>query len=72
MPVILSTSMAWEAANEAVVMENERIASMIVRKSLVEMVINCWGGAEVLGPDISDRAVGIGAEGSGGIEDIGA
>ena len=24
----------------------------------------CWGGAEVLGPAIPDRAVGMGAEGS--------
>ena len=68
----LSASVAWEAANEAAVMENERTASMIVRKSLVEMVINCWGSVEVLGPAISDRVVGMGAEGSGGIEDIGA
>ena len=42
--------MEREAENEAAVMENERTASMIVRKSLVEMVTNCWGGAEVLGP----------------------
>ena len=43
---------------------------MIVRKSLVEMVMNCWGSAEVLGPAISDRAVGMGAEGSEGGEGI--
>ena len=45
-------------------------ASMIVRKSLVERVMYCWGGAKVLGPAISDRAVGIGAEGFGGVEGI--
>ena len=45
---------------------------MIVKKSLVEMVMNCWGGAKVLDPAISDRAVGMGAEGSEGIEGIGA
>ena len=64
-------SVAWEAAKEVVVMENERTASMIVRKSLVEMVMNCWCDAKVLGLTISDRVVGMGAEGSGGIEGIG-
>ena len=46
--------MAWEAANEATVTENERTASIIVRKSLAEMVMYCWGGVEVLDPAISD------------------
>ena len=32
-------SVAWEAANEAVMAENVRTASMIVRKSLVERVM---------------------------------
>ena len=72
MRVILSASVAWEAANEAAVMEYERTASIIARKSLVEMVMYCWGGVGVLGPAISDRAVGIGAEGSRGGEGIGA
>ena len=62
--------MAWEAPNEAAVAENVWTASMIVRKSLVERVMYCWGSAEVLDPSISDRAVGMGAEGSRGIEDI--
>ena len=70
MRVILSVSVAWEAAKEAAVMENEWTASMIVRKSLVEMVMNCWCDAKVLGLTISDRAMGMGAEGSGGIEGI--
>ena len=64
--------MAWEAANDAAVAENVRTASMIVGKSLVERVMYCWGGAEVLGPTIPDRAVGMGVEGSGGVEGIGA
>ena len=68
--VILSTSVAWEAANDAAVAENVRTASMIVRKSLVERVMYCWGGAEVLCPAISDRAVGMGAKGSGGAEGV--
>ena len=72
MRVILSANVAWEAANDAVVAENVRTASMIVRKSLVERVMYCWGSAEVLGSAIPDRAVGMGAEGSGGVEGIGA
>ena len=70
--VILSTNAALEAANDAAVAENVQSASMIVRKSLVERVMYCWGGAEVLGLAISDRAVGMGAEGSGGAEGVGA
>ena len=62
--------MAWEAANDAVVAENVRTASMIVRKSLVDRVMYCRGGAEVLDPAISDRAVGMGPDGSGGVEGI--
>ena len=64
--------MAWEVANDAVVAENVQTASMIVRKSLVERVMYCWGGAKVLGPAILDRAVGMGVEGSRAVEGIGA
>ena len=70
--VILSTSVAWEAANEAAVAENVWTVSMRARKSLVERVMYCGGGAEVLGPAIFDRSVGMGPEGSGGVEGIGA
>ena len=38
------------------------IASMMVRKSRVEIVIYCGGGAEVLGPTTSIGVV-LGAEG---------
>ena len=72
MRVILPASTAWEAANDAVVAENVRTASMIVKKSLVERVMYCGGGAEMLSPSISDLAVGMGPEGSGGVEGIGA
>ena len=72
MRVILSASVTWEAANDAVVAENVRTASMIVRKSLVERVMYCGGGAEVLGLAISDLAVGMGPKVSGGVEGIGA
>ena len=68
--VILSTSVAWEAANDVVVAENVPTAAMIIRKSMVERVMYCRGGAEVLDPAISDRAVGMGPEGSGGVEGI--
>ena len=68
--VILSASVACEVANEAVVAENVRTISMRARKPLAERVIYCEGGAEVLDPAISDRAVGIWFVGSGGAEGI--
>ena len=69
--VILSAIVACEAANEAVVVENVRTVSMRARKSLAERVMYYGGYAEVLGLAISDRAVGMGPEGSGGAEGIG-
>ena len=68
--VILSASVAYEAANQAVVAENVRTVSIRARKSLEERVMYYGGGAEVLDPAISDRAVGMGLEGSGGAEGI--
>ena len=53
MRVILSTRAAWVVANDADVEENVRTASMMVRKSRVEIVIYCEGSAEVLGPATS-------------------
>ena len=70
MRVILSISAAWEAANDVVVAENVLTASMIVKESLVERVMYYWGSAEVLGPAIPDRTVGMGPEGSEGVEGI--
>ena len=64
--------MACEAANEAVVAENVRTVSMRARKSLAERVMYCGGYVEVLGPAISDRAMGIGTEVCGEAEGIGA
>ena len=68
--VILSAKSAWEAANDADVEENVRTASMMVRKSRVEIVICCRGGAEVLATALSVGVVlGVGGlentEGSG-------
>ena len=70
--VILSSSVAYEAANEAVVAENVRTVSMRVRKSLAERVMYCGGCVEVLGPAISDRARGTRPEVCGEVEGIGA
>ena len=64
--------MSCEAANEAVVAENVRTVSMRARKSLAERVMYYGGGAKVLSLAISDRAVGMGLEGSEGAEGIGA
>ena len=70
--VILFASVACEAVNEAVVAENVRTVSMRARKSLAERVMYCGGCVEVLGPAISDRAVGMGPEVCGEEEGIGA
>ena len=68
--IILSASVAFEAANEVVVVENVRTVSMRARKSLAERVIYCRGCVEVLGPTISDRTVGMGPEVYGEVEGI--
>ena len=70
MRVILSTRAACEAAKEAVVAENVRTVSIRARKSLAERVIYCGGCAEVLGPAVSDRTVGMEPEVCGEIEGI--
>ena len=41
MRVILSARAAWAVANDVDVTENVRTASMMVKKSKVEMVIDC-------------------------------
>ena len=46
--VILSARATWVVANDANIEENVRTASILVKKSRVEMVICCGGGAEVL------------------------
>ena len=69
MRVILSARAVWAVANDADVEENVRTASMMVRKFQVEIVIYCGGGTDVLDPTTSIGVV-LGAEGSGGAEDI--
>ena len=60
MSAILSAKAVWAAVNDADVAENERIVSIMVRKSRVDMEICCGGAADALGP--SD-AVGAGGAG---------
>ena len=55
--VILSARVAWAVANDAVVVENMRTSSMMVKKSGVEIVICCGGGAEVLSTALSGGVV---------------
>ena len=59
---ILSTKAIWAAVNDADVAEKERTASIMARKSRVDMEICCGGAADVLGP--SD------AVGAGGVRDL--
>ena len=69
MRVILSPRAEWAVANDADAEENVWIASMMVRKSWVEILIYCGGDAEVQGPATSAGAVGLGVEGFEGAED---
>ena len=64
--VILSAKVVWAAAKGADVAENVRTASIIARKSRVDMEICFSGGTDVLG--LTDAA---GAGGIGGAEDAG-
>ena len=68
--VIVSARATWIVANDADVEENVWTASMMVRKSRVEIVIYYEGGADVLGSAASVRVV-LRAKGSGGAEDVG-
>ena len=68
MRVILSARVAWAVANDANVVENVRTASMMTRKSRVDIEIYCYGGAMVLGLTTYAGAVVSGVEGSRGAE----
>ena len=70
--VILSARAAWAVANDVDVAENVRTASMMARKSRVDIEIYYGGGAVVLGPTTFAGAVVLGGEGSGGVEEVGA
>ena len=62
--VILSAKVMWAKEKDAYVDEKVRTASIIVRKSQVDMEICCGGGANVLSPTNV-----VGAGGIGGVED---
>ena len=50
MRIILLTKVVWAAAKDVNVAEKVQTASMIARKSQVDMEICCGGGADALGP----------------------
>ena len=60
MRAILFAKAVWAAANDADVAEKVRTASIMARKSRVDMEICCSGAANVLGPSGA-----VGAEGAG-------
>ena len=72
MLVILSSRATWAAAKDVEVTEKVWNASIMVRKSRVDIEICCGGGAVVLGLATSIGAVVLGVEGSGGTNDVGA
>ena len=65
------TRAAWAVVNDADVEENVRTASMMVKKSRMEIVIWCEGGAEVLAVAPSVGAI-LGAWGLERTEESGA
>ena len=69
MCVILSAKAIWVAANDADVVEKVQAASIIARKSRVDMEICYGGGAYVLGP--SDAVGARDTEGAGDADDVG-
>ena len=72
MQVILSARAVWVAAKDAKVIEKAQTASMMTRKSQVEMVISCEGDAEVLDPATSVGVMVLGVGGYGGAEEVGS
>ena len=58
--VILSAKAVWAVVNNANVVEKERTASIMARKSRVDMGICFCGAADVLGPSVSVGAGGVG------------
>ena len=59
--VILSARAAWVVANDADVVENVQTASMMTKKSRVDIEIYCCDGAVVLGLATFAGAVVLGA-----------
>ena len=50
---IISAKAIWAAVNDADMAEKERTASIMVRKSRVDMEICCGGASDVLGPYVA-------------------
>ena len=69
MRVILSTRAAWAVTNDADVAKNVRTASMMTKKSQMDIEIYYGDGDVVLSPATSKRAFVLGVEGFGGTED---
>ena len=61
--VILSTRATWATARDAEVTEKVRTASMMARKSRVNIEYCCGGGVVVLGPTTSVEVVVLGVKG---------
>ena len=57
---ILSAKVVWASINDADVAEKKRTASIMARKSRVDMEICCGGAADVLGPSVAVGAGGAG------------
>ena len=64
MHVILSAKAVWATTKDPDVAEKVRTASIIVRKSRVDMDICCGGGTDVLCPTDA-----VGTKGTGSAED---
>ena len=64
MRVSLSAKAIWAAAKDADVVEKVRTASIMVRKSRVDMDTCCSGDSDVLG-----LVESVGAGSTGGVED---
>ena len=60
MHAILFAKAVWVTVNDADVAEKERTASIMTRKSRVDMEICCGGAADVLGPSVVVGAGGAG------------
>ena len=67
--VILSAKAVWAAVKDADVAEKVWTASIMVRKSQVDMEICCGGGTDVLGP--TEAAGAGGTRGTEDAEDVG-
>ena len=68
---ILSAKVVWATANDVDVVEKVQTASIMARKSRVDMEICCGGAADVLGPSgaVGARGAGDAAVTTGATDD---